>query len=110
MEFEEVEGILDDWDLGIVNRGQASNGISRPNTGQPLDTLRLLPNREQSSYILQFSLDVLGWVHCAVRADQFFTEHETLKDTLARGDLEGLDHAWMSVYFSLLTVSQLLSI
>lgn len=106
MEFEEVEDILDDWDLGIVNRGQASTDISRLNIGQPYEVLKFIPNWEESSHILRFSLNVLGWVHCAVRADQFVLEHEALQNSLAQGDLQGLyDHAWMSIYFSLLTVS-----
>ncbi|KAJ5563953.1 hypothetical protein N7513_000195 [Penicillium frequentans] len=103
--FEEVGAILDDWNLGIVQRSRRSDDSLTTGASQPLDTLRSLPNRVDSNVILQFSLKMLGWIHCAVRADQFITDHDILQDAMAEGDLQGLhDHGWMAIYFSLLTV------
>lgn len=107
--YEEVGAILDDWNLGIVQRSRRSDDSFNTGASQPLDTLRSLPNRVDSNVILQFSLKMLGWIHCAVRADQFITDHDVLQDAMAEGDLQGLhDHGWMAIYFSLLTVSFLI--
>ena len=42
--FEEVGAILDDWNLGIVQRSRRSDDSLTTGASQPLDTLRSLPS------------------------------------------------------------------
>jgi hypothetical protein len=102
---DRMGAILDDWNLGVVNREPVSDLRSSHNTDRSADVLQHLPNDVISAQILQFSLGTLGWIHCAVRADQFMEEHLAFQESLARGEITILEnHGWMAIYFSLLTV------
>jgi hypothetical protein len=102
--LERIGAILDDWNLGVVNRKPAGSTFSRY-FDRSFDIFHLLPNCATSTYIVKFTLENLGWIHCAVSADQFMKEHDMFQNCLATGDLTVLEnHGWMAIYFSLLTV------
>lgn len=68
--------------------------------------LSLLPIRKSSEKIVKFSLDMLGWVHCALNAPKFMEQHDSFWDALNvnRRDILS-NHSWMAIYFSVLSVS-----
>jgi hypothetical protein len=68
--------------------------------------LSLLPVRESSLKIVHFSLGTLGWVHGALNAPKFLTEHEEFWNSLELNNRNVLEnHGWMAVYLSILAVS-----
>jgi hypothetical protein len=65
----------------------------------------LLPNRDTSTKLSQFSLQTLGWLHCAVNADEFLQEHERFWERVQLGQsLEQTERPWLSLYLALLAV------
>lgn len=105
--FEEVGEILDDWNLGMLNRNHSEfSRSSNTDMEYYLKVLRILPTRQNSTQIVDFSLRTLGWVHCAVRTDDFLATHNIFQDALESGTMQVLqDHEWMAIYFSILAVS-----
>lgn len=70
------------------------------------ELLMLLPIRKSSEKIVRFSLEALGWIHCALNAPDFLDQHEMFWDTLYPQHLDSLeDHSWMALYLSVLCVS-----
>ncbi|KAL4891255.1 hypothetical protein BDV59DRAFT_194450 [Aspergillus ambiguus] len=68
------------------------------------DSLQTIPSRSLSEAIIHFSLRTLGFIHCAVRANVFYSEHQDLWTKLSQGDVSGAgNHHWMAVYYALLT-------
>lgn len=103
--FEEVGAILDEWNLGLHKQEEWGNPTSEKNLDFLVETRRSVPDKLTSTRIVEFSLRVLGWIHCALRADQFFIEHEAFQNALIAGTLEVLqDHKWMAIHFSVLAV------
>ncbi|KAI0973188.1 hypothetical protein F4678DRAFT_478361 [Xylaria arbuscula] len=103
--FEEVGAILDEWNLGLFKHEELGNASSKKGMHYLAETLRSVPDKAISTRIVEFSLQMLGWIHCALRVDQFLIEHETFQNALTAGTLEVLqDHKWMAVYFSVLAV------
>lgn len=69
------------------------------------ELLMLLPIRKSSEQIVRFSLEVLGWIHCALNARDFLDQHEKFWAALHPQHLDGLeDHSWMALYLSILCV------
>lgn len=102
--LERIGVILDDWNLGVVNRQPPSSTFYR-HVDRSFDILEHLPDCATSTYIVNFTLETLGWIHCAISTDKFVQEHELFQNCLATGDLAVLEnHGWMAIYFSLLTV------
>lgn len=92
---------------GQVIACQGADGLpsTRCLSDNPIQTI---PSRSLSEAVIQFSLRSLGFIHCAVRANVFYTEHQDLWTKLSQGDLSGTrNHHWMAVYYALLTVSSL---
>lgn len=106
--FEEVGAILDEWNLGLFKHeelGELGNPSSEKGLHFLVETLRSVPEKTTSTRIVEFSLQMLGWIHCALRADRFLVEHEAFQNALLDGTLEVLqDHKWMAIYFSVLAV------
>lgn len=66
----------------------------------------MLPTREWSKIIVDFSLMQLGWVHCAVDEATFMKEHDAFWQSLVEEKQEFLtNHGWIAVYLSILAVS-----
>ncbi|KAL4810487.1 hypothetical protein BDV18DRAFT_156847 [Aspergillus unguis] len=104
---ERMGAILDDWSMGVMNRSSKASSSGLEQTGRS-DGVQHIPDGVTSSYIVRFSLETLGWIHCAVRADQVMQEHAVFVECLANGDMTVLEnHGWMAIYFSLLTVGLL---
>lgn len=76
--------------------------------GKPV-FLMLIPDRISSQQILNFALTNLTWIHCAIRTKVFQQEHDAFWESIEKDNDTGstIDHGWLSVYFSLLTVSLL---
>jgi hypothetical protein len=74
--------------------------------GKPVYLL-LLPDRASSQQIIEFSLENLTWIHCAVRTKIFLQEHASFWECIENGNNTATpqEHGWISIYFSLLTVS-----
>lgn len=103
--YDEVGAVLDDWDLGVSKNPQWQNSGSGRDAEYFQELFRSLPSRQNSTSIVQFSLQMLGWIHCGLRADQFLAEHEAFQNTLEIGTFQTLEnHGWMAIYFSVLTV------
>ncbi|KAK4942028.1 hypothetical protein LTR10_018209 [Elasticomyces elasticus] len=103
--YDEVGTVLDDWDLGVTKNPQWQNVASGKDAEYFLELFRCLPSTRSSTLIVQFSLEKLGWIHCALRVDQFLAEHEAFQNDLEFGTLQVLEnHGWMAIYFSVLTV------
>ncbi|EAU36929.1 predicted protein [Aspergillus terreus NIH2624] len=88
---------------GQVIACQGADGLpsTRCLSDNPIQTI---PSRSLSEAVIQFSLRSLGFIHCAVRANVFYTEHQDLWTKLSQGDLSGTrNHHWMAVYYALLT-------
>ncbi|KAJ5660682.1 uncharacterized protein N7484_000054 [Penicillium longicatenatum] len=103
--FEEVGAILDEWNLGRLKQEKLGKPTSENDLHFLVETLKSVPDSSTSTRIVEFSLQMLGWIHCALRADQFLIEHEAFHNALIAGTLEVLqDHKWMAIYFSVLAV------
>lgn len=104
--LEEVGAILDEWNLGPSKHEELGNLAVKKDMHYLVETLRSVPDKQTSTRIVEYSLQMLGWVHCALRVDHFLIEHEAFQNALIASTLEVLqDHKWMSVYFSVLAVS-----
>lgn len=79
--------------------------------GRPV-FLMLIPDRTSSQQIVNFALSNLTWIHCAIRTKVFQNEHDVFWESIEKGNdtASANDHGWLSVYFSLLTVSLLFNI
>ncbi|KAF3005254.1 hypothetical protein E8E14_005342 [Neopestalotiopsis sp. 37M] len=82
---------------------QYASPVARARVDSSHDHISIWPTRYQSYYIIQFAISELGWIHCAVSASEFMSEHETMWNAVQKGDTSLLNHhSWMSVYYSLL--------
>lgn len=104
-EFEHEQELLEDWSHGQLQKEKTEvKSDGRPS----LDVLSILPSREESTRVVNFSLQMLGWIHCALRVDIFQQEHEQFWDRLEAQDTSVLEnHSWLMVYFSVLAVGGL---
>lgn len=85
----------------IASQGREASSALRLND----NPLQAIPSRSLSEAVVQFSLRTLGFIHCAVRANVFYSEHQDLWTKLSQGDMSGTrNHHWMAVYYALLTV------
>jgi hypothetical protein len=70
----------------------------------------LLPSKDASIQLITFSLQTLGWLHCAVDADVFFREHEEFwQSTQIGAGIERERRPWLVVYLAVLAVGILYS-
>jgi hypothetical protein len=74
---------------------------------QNLDQAHIIvPSRECSNALVAYDKKWNSWVHYALEYPTFEHEHENFMDSLENGaTLSDLDPAWLSVYFSVLSVS-----
>ncbi|KAH7309983.1 hypothetical protein BKA65DRAFT_414326 [Rhexocercosporidium sp. MPI-PUGE-AT-0058] len=65
----------------------------------------ILPNPASSEAIVRFSLENLGWVHCALNAPEFLAQHENFWTGVQAKDSQVLeDHGWIALYLSVISV------
>lgn len=71
------------------------------------EKLFLLPPDATSSWrIVEFSLSMVGWLHCAIRCDVFRREHDQFWSAIGYGDHSVLrQHRWMAIYLAILAAS-----
>jgi hypothetical protein len=87
--------------------GRASNAeVKRAKpTLLPSGSTGWLPVRAISDAIVVFSLQQLGWIHCALDVARFNSEYEAFWDEVEAGLSDFRPkHSWMALYYSVLTV------
>ncbi|KAH7366683.1 hypothetical protein BKA66DRAFT_591987 [Pyrenochaeta sp. MPI-SDFR-AT-0127] len=108
--LEDLIPSLEQFDIGIkpdttaltVTEKEILNRLYEPAT-DPI--FLLLPSRDASAQIVYFSLQTLGWLHCAVDADTFMNDHDDFWERTQLG--VGIDRErrpWLTVYLALLAV------
>lgn len=111
--FEDLVPALEQFDLNIQSETNHTDKMKARVVRQLWDPVNdplymLLPSRRASTCIVTYSLQTLGWIHCAVRADQFLGEHEKFWDSIESGHtVEAGSRPWIALYFSLLAVGLL---
>ncbi|KAM0415971.1 hypothetical protein ACHAPT_013070 [Fusarium lateritium] len=103
--LEEVGAVLDDWNIGSVQHGKSYTSTTCNDMQNFLEVQQIMPDKATSTHIVKFSLRVLGWIHCALRVDEFLAQHEAFQNSLQADSLQVFHgHGWMATYFSILTV------
>jgi hypothetical protein len=83
----------------IVPSGPSLSSVS------PDELMSLLPIRKSSELIVRFSIQNLGWVHCALNAPIFLAQHEKFWNALATKATSALENpSWLALYFAILAV------
>lgn len=101
----EVVALLNDWDVGAFKNTLSRQKDPDKEMEYVAEIVFSLPNQLTSTRIVHFSLQTLGWIHCALRVDQFLAEHEAFQNSMEVGSPYILqNHGWMSIYYSVLTV------
>ncbi|KAJ5029411.1 hypothetical protein J3E72DRAFT_232471 [Bipolaris maydis] len=113
--LEDLVPAFEQFDLGIrvgaAARAGAEkailNGLYEP-AADPL--FLLLPSRDASLGIVTFSLQTLGWIHCAVNANDFLAEHHDFWKNVELGTgIKPEQRPWVALYFAVLAVGILYS-
>lgn len=108
--FDELVPAFEQFDLSIrtenlalsITEKDIADRLYEPAT-DPI--FLLLPTREASHRIVTFSLQTLGWLHCAVNADGFLGEHEVFWQlTQVGAALERGQRPWLILYLAVLAV------
>jgi hypothetical protein len=108
--LKDIVPAFEQFDLGIEHDSVSSGNPEKDIADKLYEPVAdpvflLLPNRDNSTKLLQFSLQTLGWLHCAVNADEFLREHEQFWEKVHLGQsLEPKERPWLSLYFALLAV------
>jgi hypothetical protein len=85
---------------------EPASGPAQSNRSLDSSVKLMLPTRQWSKIIVDFSLVQLGWVHCAVDEGTFMKEHDEFWQSLVEDKQECLtNHGWIAVYLSILAVS-----
>ncbi|KAJ5190126.1 uncharacterized protein N7498_009111 [Penicillium cinerascens] len=61
--FEEVGAILDEWNLGRLKQEKLGKPTSENDLHFLVETLKSVPDSSTSTRIVEFSLQMLGWIH-----------------------------------------------
>ncbi|KAH0170452.1 hypothetical protein KCU67_g2635, partial [Aureobasidium melanogenum] len=111
--FEELVPALEQFDLQVshdsdpitMSEKDMADRLYEPSTDP---VFLLLPSREISEQLVTFSLRTLGWLHGAVNAPEFVTEHEEFWNKIHSGvALDAKDRPWLALYFALLATGLL---
>ncbi|KAH0343408.1 hypothetical protein KCU83_g8838, partial [Aureobasidium melanogenum] len=111
--FEELVPALEQFDLQVshdsdpitMSEKDMADRLYEPSTDP---VFLLLPSREISEQLVTFSLRTLGWLHGAVNAPEFVTEHEEFWNKIHSGvALDVKDRPWLALYFALLATGLL---
>ncbi|KAI4942308.1 hypothetical protein J4E86_010110 [Alternaria arbusti] len=107
--LEDLIPAFEQFDIGITTNAAREGGekdlIDRLYEPAADPIYLLLPSKDASIQLVTFSLQTLGWLHCAVDADVFFGEHEEFWQSTQLG--AGIDRArrpWLVVYLAVLAV------
>jgi hypothetical protein len=105
-DYENAEEIMDGWQRGVL---QARHREVTARNSPFVDSSSNLPfpSREESTRVVSFALQLLGWIHCALRADDFMLRHERFWDDAtppSHSPASPADNRWLMLYFSVLTV------
>jgi hypothetical protein len=108
--LEDLVPAFEQFDIGLKN-DSVTHGITAKDVADQLyepitDPISLLlPRRNASHQIVTFSLQTLGWLHCAVDADTFLEAHEEFWQSAQLNiNLGREQRPWMSIYFAILAV------
>jgi hypothetical protein len=104
-EFEDLGPALEQFDLDVkydTNSSPALRQLWAP-ADDPL--YMLLPTRDASNTLVKFALTAFGWMHCAVRADEFLKQHDEFWSNLEAGHpVVEEQRPWLALWLSLLAV------
>lgn len=108
--IEDLIPSLEQFDIGIksdsnalaITEKEIANRLYEPAT-DPI--FLLLPSRDASTKLVHFSLQTLGWLHCAVDADDFLNEHDDFWERTQLGvGIDPESRPWLTIYLALLAV------
>jgi hypothetical protein len=108
--LEDLVPAFEQFDVGLKNdpatqstsAKEITDRLYQPTT-DPVSLL--LPEKDASLRIVLFSLQTLGWLHCAVDPDAFLKEHDEFWQNAQFGiPLDREHRPWITVYFALLAV------
>ncbi|KAK1919025.1 hypothetical protein P3342_001155 [Pyrenophora teres f. teres] len=108
--LEDLVPAFEQFDIGIKTSTAARDGAEKEIAdrlyGPAADpTFLLLPSKDASLQLVNYSLQTLGWLHCAVNADVFLEEHEDFWQTTQLGTgIPRERRPWLIVYFAVLAV------
>jgi hypothetical protein len=113
--LEDLVPAFEQFDIGIKLGSSARPGVEKAildglyePAADPL--FLLLPSRDASLGLVTFALQRLGWIHCAIIADDFLREHEEFWQSVELGAGIGRDQRpWIILYFAVLAVGILYS-
>lgn len=110
--LEDIVPAFEQFDLGLKHdENPTTTDMSEKDTIDCLydpstdPILLLLPSREASDQFVRFTLQTLGWLHCAVDISLFLKEHDVFWDKIQLGvGIDRGDRPWLAVYLALLAV------
>ena len=113
--LEDLVPAFEQFDIGIKIGAAARTGAEKDildrlyePAADPL--FLLLPSRDASLSLVTFSLERLGWIHCAVNADEFLQEHDQFwQNAELSAVIERSQRPWITVYLAVLAVGILYS-
>ncbi|CAH0033311.1 unnamed protein product [Clonostachys rhizophaga] len=105
-DFETFSTILEQWNLGGPEQDASQKAPLLSETSEDFSPiLSLIPRGEDCRILVRFSLETLGWIHCALDASAFSIEAEAFVASLEQGQCEGLrNHAWLAIFLGVLAV------
>lgn len=108
-EHDEIAQSLEAINLGVSVGDDDLNWISAgPDWPNDLvDKLSLLPSSSSVSWqIIEHSLTMTGWLHCAINVGTLRQQHDDFWQRVANRDLSVLgDSRWMALYLAILAVN-----
>jgi hypothetical protein len=111
--FESIVPALEQFDLHMSHDSHPVTMLEKDTIDQLYEpsadpVYLVLPSKEISRQLVTYSLHTLGWLHGAVNASEFLTEHEEFW-TNVQNDVavDSKDRPWLAVYFALLATGLL---
>jgi hypothetical protein len=108
--LEDLVPAFEQFDIGLKSDSVTHSTTAKEIADQLYEPITdpislLLPRRKASHQIVNFSLQTLGWLHCAVDSDAFLRAHEDFWESAHLNISLGREQRpWMSIYFALLAV------
>ena len=106
--LKDIVPAFEQFDLGIENDSASLENVEKDIADRLYEPVAdpiflLLPNKDTSTKLSNFSLQTLGWLHCAVNANEFLQEQEQFWERVQRGQgLEQRERPWLSLYLAVL--------
>ncbi|RMZ72008.1 Fungal transcriptional regulatory N-terminal [Pyrenophora seminiperda CCB06] len=108
--LEDLVPAFEQFDIGIRTSAVARYGAEKDIADRLYEPAAdplflLLPSKDASLQLVNYSLQTLGWLHCAVNADVFLEEHQDFWQRTQLGTgIAREQRPWLIVYFAVLAV------